>query len=147
MVRSMMAQANLLISFRGDALLPAAYILNRVPSKSVPSTPYELWTGNKPELAHLRPSGSASYVHMTSQPHGKLDPKSKKCIFIRYLEGSKGYVMLDERADRGLTEIESRNVDFLEKEFPNKGEIRKSFELYETEEIAEFFTKSLGEGG
>ena len=42
MVRSMMVQANLPISFWGDALLTAAYILNRVPSKSVLSTPYEL---------------------------------------------------------------------------------------------------------
>jgi len=38
MVRSMMAQANLQISFWGDTLLTAAYILNRVPSKSVSST-------------------------------------------------------------------------------------------------------------
>ena len=34
MVKSMMAQANLLIFFWGDALLTATYILNRVPSKS-----------------------------------------------------------------------------------------------------------------
>ena len=42
MVRSMMAQANLPISFWRDALLTVAYVLNRVPSNSVPSTPYEL---------------------------------------------------------------------------------------------------------
>uniref|UniRef100_A0A2N9HS45 Integrase catalytic domain-containing protein n=1 Tax=Fagus sylvatica TaxID=28930 RepID=A0A2N9HS45_FAGSY len=57
MVRSMMAQANLPISFWGDALMAAAYILNRVPSKSVPSTPYELWSGKKPDLSNLRPWG------------------------------------------------------------------------------------------
>ena len=55
MVRSMMAQANLPISFWGDALMAAAYILNRVPSKSVPSTPYELWSGKKPDLSNLCP--------------------------------------------------------------------------------------------
>ena len=33
MVRSMMAQDNLPISFWGDELLTTAYILNRVPSK------------------------------------------------------------------------------------------------------------------
>ncbi|KAL0342871.1 UNVERIFIED_CONTAM: Copia protein [Sesamum angustifolium] len=57
MARSMMAQANLPISFWGDAILTAAYILNRVPSKSVHSTPYELWHGKKPNLeayAHRR---------------------------------------------------------------------------------------------
>ena len=55
MVRSMMAQANLPISFWRDALLTAAYILNRVPFKSVPTTQYELWTSAKPNLENLRP--------------------------------------------------------------------------------------------
>ena len=66
MVRSMMAQANLPISFWGDALLSAAYILNRVPSKSVTSTPYELWIGRKPVLDHLRLWGLAGYVPIPS---------------------------------------------------------------------------------
>ena len=51
-VRSMMAQANLPISFWGDALLTANYILNCVPSQSVSSTPYKLWKGKKPNLEH-----------------------------------------------------------------------------------------------
>ena len=51
MVRSMMAQANLPINFWGDALLTATYVLNRVPSKSVATTPYELWTGRHPDLS------------------------------------------------------------------------------------------------
>ena len=55
MVRSMMAQANLPISFWGDALLTATYILNWVPSKSVLSTSYELWNGEKPNLGNLHP--------------------------------------------------------------------------------------------
>ena len=67
-----MAQANLPISYWGDALLPAAYILNCVPTKSVISTPYELWTGQKPELGHLRPWGSAAYVHNPSSKYEKL---------------------------------------------------------------------------
>ncbi|CAL2253601.1 unnamed protein product [Prunus armeniaca] len=37
----------------GEALKTANYILNRVPSKSVPNTPFEMWTGRKPSLAHL----------------------------------------------------------------------------------------------
>ena len=49
-VRSVMVHASLLISFWGDALLTAAYLLNRVPSKSVELTPYELWTRSKPTL-------------------------------------------------------------------------------------------------
>ena len=42
MVRSMMSYTDLIISFWGFALETAAYLLNRVPSKSVPKTPYEI---------------------------------------------------------------------------------------------------------
>ena len=55
MVRSMMAKEKLPISFWGDALMTAAYILNRVPSKFVPSTPYEVWKGAMPDLNVIRP--------------------------------------------------------------------------------------------
>ena len=52
-VKLMMAQSNLPISYWGDVLLTIAYILNRVPLKSISSTSYELWTGRKPGLSHL----------------------------------------------------------------------------------------------
>ena len=57
MVSSMMTHANLLMNFWRDASLTAIYILNRGPSKSIPPTPYELWHGRKPSLAHLHPWG------------------------------------------------------------------------------------------
>ena len=57
MTRSMMAQTNLPISFWGDVLLTVAYILNKVASKSVSSTLYELCTGNKSNFNDLRPWG------------------------------------------------------------------------------------------
>ena len=80
MIRSMMAQANLPISFWGDSLLIAAYILNRVPSKSVPTTLYELWTGAKPNLENLRPWGCAGFVHSTSHKYRKLGPRVRKSL-------------------------------------------------------------------
>ena len=107
MVRSMMAQANLPISFWGDALLIAAYILKRVPSKSVLSTPYELWNDEKPDLGNLHPWGCAAYVHNNFYQYGKLDPRGKKCILIRYSELSKEFVFVDEEVDGRVTEIES----------------------------------------
>ncbi|KAL0293568.1 UNVERIFIED_CONTAM: Copia protein [Sesamum angustifolium] len=110
----MIAQGNLPISFWGDAILTASYILNHVPSKSVPSTPYELWHGRKPNLEGLRPWGSAGFVHSTSHKYGKLGHKANKLIFIRYREYSKSYVMYGKHLDKGMTEIESRDVEFLE---------------------------------
>ncbi|CAA7045970.1 unnamed protein product [Microthlaspi erraticum] len=131
LLKSMMAQANLPISYWGDALLTAAYILNLVPSKSVTTTPYELWMGRKPNLTHLRAWGSAAFVRDTSHPHGKLGPRGKKCIFIRYSEQSKGYVLIGEHSDGSITEIESRDVTFLENDFPKRGEIDRVLHLEE----------------
>ena len=131
MVRSMMVQANSPISYWGDALLTTAYILNRVPSKSVSSTPYELWTGKKPDLNYLWPWASTGYVHNTSHRYRKLGPRGKKCIFLRYSEHSKGYVLRGEQPHGSVTELESRDVYSIESEFPNKCEVEKNLTLYE----------------
>ena len=54
MVRSMMSLTDLSLSFWGYALEIAAFTLNRAPSKSVETTPYELWFGKKPKLSFLK---------------------------------------------------------------------------------------------
>ena len=54
MVRSMMSMSELPASFWGYALETTIYLLNRVPTKSIANTPYELWTGKKPSLNHLK---------------------------------------------------------------------------------------------
>jgi len=53
MVRSMINYSNVPLSLWMYALKNATYLLNRVPSKAVHETPYELWTGRKPSLRHL----------------------------------------------------------------------------------------------
>jgi transposase InsO family protein len=53
MVRSMLSYSTLPVSLWMEALKTAVHILNRVPSKSVPKTPYEMWTGRKPTLNYL----------------------------------------------------------------------------------------------
>ena len=44
MVRSMLSNSTVPISLWMNALKTAIYLLNRVPSKAVEKTPYELWT-------------------------------------------------------------------------------------------------------
>jgi transposase InsO family protein len=53
MVRSMLSYSTLPISLWMEALKITVHILNQVPSKSMPKTSYELWTGRKPTLNYL----------------------------------------------------------------------------------------------
>ena len=50
MVQSMMSLTNLPLSFWGYALETTAFTLNRAPSKSVETTPYELWFGKETKV-------------------------------------------------------------------------------------------------
>jgi transposase InsO family protein len=54
MVRSMLSYSTLPISLWVEALKTATHILNKVPSKSVLTIPYELWTGREPSLTYMR---------------------------------------------------------------------------------------------
>jgi transposase InsO family protein len=54
MISSMMSKAELSRSFWGFALETTAFTLNRLPSKSVQKTPYELWFGRVPSVSFLK---------------------------------------------------------------------------------------------
>ncbi|KAL8132005.1 hypothetical protein AgCh_007768 [Apium graveolens] len=71
MVWSMMSYANLPVFLWGYALETSAYLLNKVPSKSIPQTPYEIWKERKPSLKHVKIWGCPAYVK-------KVDPDKLK---------------------------------------------------------------------
>ena len=60
-----------------------------------------------------------------------MGPRGKKCIFIRYSGQSKGYIFIGKHDDESVTKLESRNVDFLEKDFPKINEIKEPEPLFE----------------
>ena len=74
-----MALTDLPLSFWGYALETAAFTLNRATSKSIETTPYELWFGKKP-MSFLKVWGCDAYVKKFHPD--KLKPKSEKCVFI-----------------------------------------------------------------
>ena len=67
----------------------AGFTLNRVPSKEVEKTPYEIWTGKRPSLSYLKVLGCKVYVKQ--QPNDKLSPTSLKCLFVGYPKETRGY--------------------------------------------------------
>uniref|UniRef100_A0A2N9F3L1 Integrase catalytic domain-containing protein n=1 Tax=Fagus sylvatica TaxID=28930 RepID=A0A2N9F3L1_FAGSY len=95
---------------------------------------YELWKGEKPNLEHLCPWRSASFVHSTTHKYGKLGPTTRKHIFIRYSNSSKGYVMYGEHPNERMTEIKLHDIYFIETDFPSIGDANRDLDLYELEE-------------
>jgi hypothetical protein len=96
-----------------EALKTAIHILNRVPSKSVPKTSYELWIGREPSLNYLCVWGYPVEAKVFNPNIGKLDSKTVSCHFVGYLEKSKGYRFYCP--DRHTKFVETRHV-FLEEE-------------------------------
>ena len=95
-VRSMLSHAKLPHKFWGEALSTAAYLRNRSPTKAVDGmTPYEAWTGEKPQVNHLRVFGCQAFVYIPKDERKKLDSKSKKCILMGYGVTTKGYRLYD----------------------------------------------------
>ena len=110
-----MSLIDLLLSFWGYAFETAAFTLNRAPRNSVETTPYELWFGKKPKLSFLKVWGCDAYV-IKLQPD-KLEPKSKKCVFIGYPKETIGYIFYLRSEGKIFV---AKNVSFLEKEFLSK---------------------------
>ncbi|KAM1476645.1 hypothetical protein ACFXTO_038605 [Malus domestica] len=114
MVRSMMTRSKLPGFLWGEALKTANYIMNRVPSKSVPSTPFELWHGRAPNFDYFHVWGCKSEARFYNPDERKLDPKTQSCYFIGYPEKSKGFRFY---VPQGHTRIqETHNAVFLEDE-------------------------------
>ena len=112
MVRSMMSHAALPVSFWGYALETAAHVLNRVPSKSVDTTPYEIWRGKKPSLKHIKIWGCPAYVK--KQNPDKLETRSEKCTFIGYPKEGVGHYFWHPQEQKVFV---AKHAVFLEKEF------------------------------
>ena len=98
-----------------EAVNSAVYLLNRTPPQALNTTPYELWTGKKPTLDHVRTFGSIAYMHVPQEKRTKLEKKSKKMILVGYDGNSTNYRLFDIETKKIKI---SRNVLFNENEIP-----------------------------
>ena len=88
-----MIQMNVPKHFWGDAVLTAAYLLNRMPSHVLyGKLPFQIMFLNKYTFS-IPPKvfGCVCFVHNLSPNRDKLDPRAHKCIFLRYSRTQKGY--------------------------------------------------------
>ena len=88
MIRSMISHSTLPESLWGEAIKTTVYILNRVPSKAVAKTPYELWISKKPSIRHLHVWGYPAEARPYKPSENKLDSRTMSCYFVGYSERS-----------------------------------------------------------
>ena len=91
-VWSILSQSGLPHEFLAEAVNTAVYLVNLSPSSANDSkTPFEMRYGRQANYRNLIVFGCDAYPLTPKVSQSKLDPTSKKCIFLGYQTGVKGY--------------------------------------------------------
>ncbi|PIK49150.1 polyprotein [Apostichopus japonicus] len=99
---------------------------NRSPTKVVKGmTPFEAWTGEKPNVSNFRSFGCVAYAHVPKDECQKLDSKARKCICLGYGTETKGYRLYDQKRSKMFF---SRDVQFNEQMHGVEKESNDSYE-------------------
>ena len=113
MVRSMLSSLKLPRFLLTEAFKTTTYVLNQVPTKVVPKTPFELFKCWKSSLCHIRVWGCPSEVRVYNPQEKKLNPRTISGYFIGYAERSKGYRFYCSSHSTKI--VESGMLNFLKK--------------------------------
>lgn len=114
--RPCLFQSNMPIKFWGESIMTATYLINRTPSFVLQGkTPYELLFGSRPKYEMLCTFGCLCYAHVRSRDKDKFGTCSKRCVFVGYPYGKKGWRLYDIETGKFFV---SRDVQFQEDVFP-----------------------------
>ncbi|KAL0417179.1 UNVERIFIED_CONTAM: Retrovirus-related Pol polyprotein from transposon TNT 1-94 [Sesamum latifolium] len=130
-VRCLLISSGLPKTFWGEALLTAAYLVNRSPS--VPllgKTPESVWSNFDIDLSSLRIFGCAAFALINGN---KLEPRSQKCAFIGYPEGVKG-IDCGLEINQDLRTEEDYNIELTFNEVEENNEDNQQGEGFREEE-------------
>jgi hypothetical protein len=87
-------------------------VINQSPSTAIKlKTPIEMWTRKPANYSQLHIFGSPVYVMCNTEEVSKLDSKSRKYVFLGYVNRMKGYRLWDPTAHKIVI---SRGVIFAE---------------------------------
>ena len=108
MARCLLLQSGLPKYMWTYALATSGYIRNRCYVQRTRSTPYELFTGKRPNLKNMVPFGTKCFVYVEIHKR-KLDDRSQKGVFVGYDRESPAYLVYDRST---CVVRKSRNVKF-----------------------------------
>ncbi|GBM50139.1 hypothetical protein AVEN_21827-1, partial [Araneus ventricosus] len=110
-IKVMLNSSGLSKGFWAEALLCHTYVWNRVCHSNQSLTPFELYSGHKPSVKHLKAFGSTAYAGVPKQLRKKFDMRAKKGIMVGYALKTRGYrIWLPN--ERNI--VETINVSFDE---------------------------------
>lgn len=111
--RTLMFQSHVPKRFWGDAILTAAYLINRMPTPVLHGkSPFSiLFPKGTPFSLAPRIFGCVAYVHDHRPQLTKLDPRAIRCVFLGYSRVQKGYRCYSPSLHRYFT---SADVTFHE---------------------------------
>ena len=108
MMRCILHASGLGPEFWSYAIVHATYIKNRLFHHTIKCSPYEKFTGQKPDLSNLRIFGSRVYSKRPGRRPFKLDRHSDTGIFLGYTATDKNIIYID--IDTGRTKISTHVI-------------------------------------
>jgi deoxyuridine 5'-triphosphate nucleotidohydrolase len=96
MMRCMLHSAGLGPEYWSYALLSAVYIKNRLPHSALKMTPYQAFTGQRPDLSRARIFGSRVYARKTGNKKAKLDNHTSEGVFLAFTPTAKNVYYIDD---------------------------------------------------
>eukprot|EP00253_Pinus_taeda_P013841 PITA_13841 len=110
--RSMLSNVVLQKELWMEAVATNCYVINQSPSMEIGCRILqEVWKGNPCDYSKLRVFGCDAYALVPKHQRTKLDPKSKRYIFVAYGVGTKGYRLWDPTTRKIII---NRDVKFNE---------------------------------
>ena len=125
----MLAHVKLPKIYCTKTLMTIIYVINKSPSTR---RRQRVWSSKEVSYRHIRVFGCLAYVHIVGDQRGKLDSKSRPCLFLGYGDDEFSYQLWD-LVEKKL--IESHDIVVMEEKKIVDWEIENKFPTTELNRV------------
>lgn len=116
MTHALFFQSKVPISFWGECVVSAAFLINRLPSPLLKqASPYQILHGSVPDYSILRSFGCLTFGATLMSKRNKFSRRTIPSVFVGYPQGVKGYRLYNLHTKKFYI---SRDIIFHESIFP-----------------------------